>query len=176
MKRLGIRWIVLCAVLVLIGCEKEDPTPHLRDPIYKNLAERHAQHAKAYEESVEKLKSLREALAKTEPHTIEVKDLRRDIQRLEKQVVQDRQWARYYDIRSRRRIVVDRITYRKALESGKPWPDPSEYSGYLVNRRLIEINRNWNARVPKLQDRLTTATKVPAKAGETSSSPDKEGE
>lgn len=55
-----------------------------------------------------------------------------------------------------------RRAYLEAFAAGREWPDPAEYSDYLVNMRLHEVSLNWNARVPKLQDRLPAA-KAPAK-------------
>lgn len=153
--------IVLFLSLSISGCDKEDPNPELRDPIWKDLSERAAAYEKQRDESKAKLKGLREKLESVEPNSMDLKDVRRDIAKTEKALLGAEQLARYYKIRAERRKVEDKIAARAALDAGKEWPDKSEYSDYLVNERVHEINLNWNSRVPKLQDRLV---RKPAKA------------
>lgn len=162
--------IALIMIAALAGCEKEDPNPELRDPIWKDLSERAAQYEKQKEESKAKLKTLREKLEKVEPNTMDLKDVRRDIAKTEKALLGAEQLARYYRIRADRRKVEDKISARDALAKGKEWPDKSEYSDYLTNKRVHEINLNWNTRVPKLQDRLVRKPAKTEKSEEKSSS------
>jgi len=81
-------------------------------------------------------------------------------------VVEYGQQTRYLQIRAKRRLLVDRITYKAAFAKNKSWPDPREYSDYLVNMRLQEAPRNWSIRVPKLQDRLSKRAPAAEKAKE----------
>lgn len=160
------RFFIVCSIafIVLIslsGCEKEDPNPELRDPIWQDLSKRAADYEKQRDESKAKLTGLREKLEKVEPNSMDLKDVRKDIAKTEKALLGQEQLARYYKIRAERRLVVDKISARDAHASGKEWPDKAEYSDYLVNMRLHEISLNWNKRVPKLQDRLV---RKPAKA------------
>lgn len=152
---------LMCATLC--GCSKEDPHPEARDPIYADLVRRLTEHQKAVDEAKGKITELTDSLEKAEPNTIEKRDIERDLAKYKHQLLDSDQWARYYKIRSERRRIVDKIVYREAFAAGKEWPDPHEYSDYLTNRRLVEINRNWNARVPKLSDRLPSSTKAAAK-------------
>ncbi len=160
------RFFIVCSiafmiVITLSGCEKEDPNPELRDPIWKDLSERAVHYEKQRDENKAKLKTLRESLEKTEPNTMDMKDVRRGIAKTEKALLGAEQLSRYYRIRAERRRVEDKISAREARSQGKEWPDKAEYSEYLVNRRVHEINLNWNSRIPKLQDRLV---RKPAKA------------
>ncbi len=160
------RFFIVCsiafiAILSLTACEKEDPNPELRDPIWQDLSKRAADYEKQRDESKAKLAGLRERLEKVEPNSMDLKDVRRDMAKTEKALLGQEQLARYYKIRADRRKVVDKITAREARASNKEWPDKAEYSDYLVNSRLRETSMNWNARVPKLQDRLV---RKPAKA------------
>lgn len=153
--------IAFITIVSLSGCEKEDPNPELRDPIWKDLSEQAAHYEKQKEENKAKLKELREKLQKVEPNSMDLKDVRRDLAKTEKALLGAEQLSRYYRIRADRRKVEDKISAREALAQGKEWPDKREYSDYLVNKRLHEISLNWNSRVPKLQDRLV---RKPAKA------------
>lgn len=147
----------LIAALTLGACSKEDPNPELRDPIYADLGKRQADAQKAYEEASAKIKELVEKLEKAEANSLEKRDMERDLRKYRKVALDSEQMARYYKIRVERRRIVDKAAYREALEAKKEWPYPDEYSDYLTNRRLHEISLNWNARVPKLTDRLPSS-------------------
>jgi hypothetical protein len=150
---------ILALVFSLLGCNSEDPHPELKDPIYKDLKGRAEAHAKAIEESEKRLAELRGSLAKAEANSIEQKDFRKGIAKEEAVVHEGRKWSKYYNIRAARRAVVDKISAREAASVGEEWPKKSEYSDYLLNKRLREAPPNWNARVPRLQDRLKKAAK-----------------
>lgn len=166
MSRFNFLILFLALALTLTGCKQEDPNPELKDPIYKDLQGRASEYKKAYEESKARIVVLRESLAKTEANSIERKDVQRDLAKTEKKLLNEEQLERYYRIRSERRKVMGRMEYKKAFSEGKEWPEPKEYSDYLVNIRLQGAHRNWNARVPKLQDRMPSSTAKSAKKEE----------
>jgi hypothetical protein len=157
----------------LSGCSQEDPNPELKDPIYTDLSKRAADYQKQADDATVKVKNLRESLDNAEPNTIDVKDIRKDLLKTQVELTGTSQLAHYYKIRADRRKVVDKIEYRKALQSKAVWPDPHEYSDYLVNIRLNEIDLNWGKRVPKLQDRIS---KYNDPKRETASKPKEGGE
>lgn len=168
MKRF-IPAIALVILTLLTGCSKEDPHPELKDPIYLDLKKRADELSKSKEESAVKIKGLLESLDKAEPNSIERKDIERDLAKSRTLATVIEQQATYYRIRSERRRIEGRMAYKKAFQEKKPWPDAGEYSDYLVNRRLNEVNLNWNSRVPKLQDRLLIQEKSEAKGDEAAS-------
>lgn len=157
MSRFIIYLLLPLWIVSLTGCKQEDPNPELKDPIYKDLQGRASEYKKAYDESKIRIVTLRESLEKAEANSIERKDVLRDIAKTEKKLLNEEQLERYYRIRAERRRVVGRMEYKKAFAEDKEWPDPKEYSDYLVNIRLQAAQRNWNARVPKLQDRLPSS-------------------
>lgn len=148
----------------LAGCKKEDPTPELMDPIFKDLEARYSAYQKNYEESKAKIPALQDSLAKAEPRSIELKNFQTELSKEKLKLMNAEQLSRYYRIRMERRRLTSRISYKKAFLEDKPWPDPSEYSDYLVNIRLQEANRNWGARVPKLEDRQPGSASAKPKA------------
>lgn len=156
--------VMLIFSLAIVGCKKEDPNPELIDPIWKDLTARHAAYQKNYEESKAKIPLIEESLAKAEARTIELKNFQKELSKEKLKLMNAEQLSRYYRIRAERRKLTARIAYKKAFAEKKPWPDPREYSDYLVNTRLQEANRNWAARVPKLQDRLPSSTPEKPKA------------
>jgi hypothetical protein len=151
--------MVLLAIfsLALSGCRKEDATPELLDPIYADLEKRATEAQKSYDDEIKNQDGVKAALEKAEPNTIELKNARRDLSKSEAKLLDFGQKALYYKIRAKRRLLVDRITYKEAFAKDQPWPDPHEYSDYQVNIRLREAPMNWSVHVPKLQDRLAKA-------------------
>jgi hypothetical protein len=167
--------VLMISVLALVGCKKEDPNPELLDPIYKDLEKRSSESQKSWDEDIAKIKELREKLEKAEPNTIDKKNVLRDLDKASKSLIQSEQNAKYYKIRLQRRLLVDRLTYKEAFAKDQPWPDPKEYSDYLVNIRLNNVNLNWNARVPKLQSRLESRSPA-TKGGDGEKGKDKTAE
>lgn len=158
MKRFNLALIFLfCLSTQILGCKKADPTPELMDPIYSDLLKRATDAQKGLDEANAKLVSLHEELEKAEPNSIDLKDIQKEIAKTRAQKLRADQEARYFKIRTERRKFEDRIEYKKAFAKGQPWPNKHEYSDYLVNIRLREINLNWGARIPKLQDRTAAS-------------------
>ncbi len=154
MNRFLSALIIIIAASLTCGCSKEDPHPEVRDPIYKDLKSQADLHQKEVEEQKKFLGEFKVEMAKTEANSMERKDFRIKIAKAESNIKNHEQWAHFYRIRTERRAVVDKVTSKEARLADKPWPDPSEYSDYLVNKRLREVSLNWNSRVPRLQDRL----------------------
>ena len=146
--------MLLIFSFVLSGCKKEDPEPELLDPIFADLNRRAIDAQKSFDEQIKKQTDAKAALEKAEPNSIELKNAQKDLQKATLLAGDSEQKAHYYKIRAQRRMLVDRITYKESFARDQVWPSPHEYSDYLVNMRLQESPKNWNARVPKLQERL----------------------
>ena len=157
---------LLYVALILVGCKKEDPNPELLDPIFKDLEARAAAYGRNVEEAKAKIGPLKEQIEKTEARSIDLKNLEKELAKEKIKLMNSEQLERYYKIRAERRKLTGRLAYKKAFSADQPWPDPREYSDYLVNIRLQEANRNWGARVPKLQDRMPGSVKGKAKTPE----------
>jgi hypothetical protein len=157
MKR-SMQWVSIALVaLCLFGCKSEDPNPELLDPIYKDLLSRTDEATKSLEEHTVRRKELELFLETAEPNTIDLKKARLELIKVRNWQRRAEQQASYFRIRAERRKIEDRRNYKIAFQNNQPWPDKAEYSGYLVNKRLHEVNLNWNARVPKLADRTSSS-------------------
>lgn len=154
--------LLLMVIFTVAGCRKEDPNPENLDPIYKDLKARSDNYEKELEETKKSIAELRKDLEKAEPRSIELKNIQRDLAKTQAKHDGADQLFRYYKIRAERRRLMGRKAYRAAFAQNKEWPDPREYSDYLVNMRLHEVNLNWNARVPKLKDRTPAKVINPA--------------
>jgi hypothetical protein len=152
-----------CFLQFLSGCTSENPEPEKMDPMFAEFEKRIEAYKKDVEEQTAKIKGFREALAKAEPNSIERKDILRDLEKARRKLLDSEQWLKFYTIRMKRKLVVDRVEYKRALAEGNQWPVKSEYSDYQLNRRLVESSRNWATRVPKLQDRVPGSSGAPKK-------------
>jgi hypothetical protein len=169
MRRFNQCWlcgVAALSILFLTGCKTEDPNPELLDPVYVDLDKRANDFKKAYDEQVKMQDEARATIEKSDPNTLELRNARADLLKSEHKALDFDQKARYFEIRAKRRLYVDRLTYKEALAKNKVWPDPKEYSEYLVNMRLQDAPRNWNIRVPKLSARLPSSIVSEKKAPE----------
>ncbi len=148
---------VTISLISIFGCNRPDPNPHFMDPIYKHLGERVSQTKSQLDTEIKALEEAEKTLAKTQPLTHERKVAERDVQSIRKRIEGLRQEFDYLSIRLERRLVEDKVNYRLAFEKGEAWPDPEEYKAYLTTLRLNQASKNWNERVPKLQDRILAA-------------------
>ncbi len=147
-------FLIILVCLFMFGCKKEEPNPEVRDPIYNDLSARYAESQKALDEATATLKEKKEALEKAEPNTIDRKALLKEIKTAQDALVEHTRRTTYYRIRSERRAIEAKISYKHAFQEDKPWPDPKEYSDYLINQRLRNVSLDWGRRVPKLQQRI----------------------
>lgn len=157
---LGLIALCLCC---LVGCRKEDTNPELLDPIFKDLDKRASDSQKGLDDEKKHQDELVVFISRAEAHSLELRNAKRDLAKSKMLSSALEQDAHYYQIRAKRRMLEDRINYKAAFAKKENWPDPREYSDYLTNSRLRQVNLNWNAHVPKLQSRLSTVAAKPEK-------------
>jgi hypothetical protein len=151
------RLILLICTLMVLGCKRENPNPELIDPIYKFLVEQNSALKSSLEGEKKKLEEGIKALEKTLVNTPERKIAIRDNQSTKGRIARLEQEYKYSEIRKERRRVEVRRDYKIAFNADKPWPNPQEFDDFMTQHRLRNASRNWNARVPRLQDRITAA-------------------
>lgn len=155
--------LMISLALFLLGCTREDPNPETRDPIYKFLQTEYSTLKGAFDVERKKIEEAEKALAKTEPLTHERKLALRDLESAKRRLAKIEQDAAYIEIRAARRKVEARRDYKLAFLAGKQdqWPDPKEYEHFMTQHRLRTASRQWDARVPKLHDRILAAWPKP---------------
>lgn len=136
-------------MLSIAGCKQKIPDPHTIDPIYADLG-LEAKNARTAEETERKaiveLKKKIEALPARDP----IKgQMIRELYSRERNVVQLKQRAEYFEIRRLQREEYDAQAYEKAFNADQPWPDPQEFKEYKKLKQLNAASRNWDDRVPK---------------------------
>ena len=174
MSRLRIAALSAFTLTCLAGCKQPEANPEQRDPIFKDLEARATAHAKTATEARTSLAGLTESLAKAEVNSIDKKQIEKDLAKTRITLRNAEQWAHYYEIRSARRKVEAKISYRRAFDANQPWPPKSEWAEYQVNRQLVESPRDWNVRVPKMSSRGVAGKPAP-KGGHGGGEPKKSG-
>ena len=149
-KLLSIRLLclVICA-LFIFGCNREDPTPEVRDPIYKDLMAEKKMLEQFREDFIKKIAAAEIELEKSQPRTMERKTAINDLLKEQMNLAKTDQLIEYFDIRTKERYVEARRAYREAFRNKQPWPDKNEFEAYKTNKRLLHASKNWNDRVPR---------------------------
>jgi hypothetical protein len=148
-------------VMGSLGCKRRDPNPELRDPIFKFLTEQLGGLKTELENEVKKIEEAEKVYAKTAPLTYERKVALRDLEAARRRAAALRQEKEYIEIRTERRRVEGRRDYSIAFAADQEWPDPKEFEHFLAHQRLRTAPRKWDARVPKLNDRILAAWPKP---------------
>jgi hypothetical protein len=171
--------LILMTILIMstLACKRRDPNPEFRDPIYRFLLEQSTGLKSSLESEFKKVEEAEKAYAKTEPLTHERKLALRDLESSRRLIAIAHQQIDYLDIRTERRRVESRRSYKIAFDADKDWPDPKEFEYFMAEHRLRTAPRKWDARVPRLQDRILAAWPKPdpkAKKQEEAQAPEEE--
>ncbi len=143
--------IFLIFSVFLLGCEKREPTPELKDPIYLDIRTQQGLAEKAVAASNAKIAELKGELSAALPQTGQIKLLQRRIFQFEKERDIYQQQVKYWIIRLEDRAKQARIDYNKAYVDKKPWPNPKEYEVYLSEKKLRLAKIEWDAK-QRLED------------------------
>lgn len=141
--------VILSILMLTLGCNRPDPNPELKDPIYKDLKSEYSKYQKYVEDEQKKLDEAMLEMEKIEPRSLDRRAKTMEIRSFKKNILEYTQKAEYFRIKMELRRVYGRKAYRIAFQKGEDWPDPSEFKAYETNKRLQEAPRNWSHRVPK---------------------------
>ncbi|MCB0413473.1 MAG: hypothetical protein KDD50_04010, partial [Bdellovibrionales bacterium] len=97
-----------------------------------------------------KKKKLNKDLKNSSPRSADKKVALKNIKNTKLKIKFLAQKEKYLKIRTERRRIEGRRQYKINFSQNKPWPDPQEYTAYLKNKSLNDIDLNWQSRVPKL--------------------------
>lgn len=132
--------------LTLAGCNKPDPNPENKDPIFSDLSAQAEEMKKAAEAEEKQLEEHKKALAEVVPQSGQIKYAQKRVYESEAKIQKLKQEAQWLKVSARERLKQDKINYLKAFNKGEPWPDPKEYAEYKEQMRLRRIKLNWNVK------------------------------
>lgn len=161
MTRIAI--FICISLLFLVGCNKPDPNPELKDPIYDYYQKKLAAAKAEMTEADKKLYEAQLEMNKVKPQTGQIKYATKRIYAAKDKIEKIRQRYVYYQLKVDSQIQKSRDSYMKAFEEQKPWPDPEEYQSFLATERLIEAGSDWKpkARVEKYKQARSQASIQP---------------
>ena len=140
--------------LTLGACRSEDPAPELKDPIYLDLQKEYRLREDQHKKSLDKVAQLEKEAQKMAPRSIDIKTNQKELLTEKETLLKIEKEKEYYRIASIKRRAEAQVSYKKAFAENKEWPDPKEYETYQNFKKLREKSRNWNERVPKLNNPL----------------------
>jgi hypothetical protein len=143
---------LILATLCLVGaskCEKPEPNPEGRDPIYQDLAALQKSTEGDLATESKKLDDLDKeigAMKTRDSAKLHAMGVRSS---MEKRILQMKQMAQYYEIRATERKAYDEKDYLEAFNAERAWPDPATVAEYQARKKLRNASRNWEDHVPK---------------------------
>jgi len=140
-----LRYLMLF-FLLLTACEKPDPNPELKDPVYSDIAAQLDVVSKAAESEKKNLEGHEKDLASVTPQTGEIKTVQKKISDTLALINRWEQERSYLQLRLASRKKEDFLSYNKAFVEKKQWPDPEEYKAYKENQKLRTAKRSWDVK------------------------------
>ncbi len=140
------RILLLFLPFLLFSCNKPEPTPEIRDPIYQAYKSQLDLAKKAAAEAIKTLEEKKAALEKVKPQTGQIKYAQKRYWDTQRTIDSLLQQEKYWTVKIKEREDTARTEYLKAFKSGKTWPDPKEFQEYSAEKRLREARLQWDTK------------------------------
>lgn len=130
----------------LISCNKPDPNPELKDPIYLDLVAATSAVTNQLENEKKTLadhrKTLREVALQTGQNKYAEKRVRESAERINK-LEQEKQ---YLELKVEAHKRAAKKSYLQAFKNGEAWPDEKEWNSYKTEKKLQSASKTWSAK------------------------------
>ena len=136
--------ILIIIPFLLFGCNKPQPTPELRDPIYLDLVTKLQNTEKDLIEARGQLQEQVEAKKKVIPQTGQNKFADKRFFAAENRIALIEQQKKYFTILVEQRKMAARKSYLDAFYAKRPWPDSAEFEEYQSKNKAEAPARPWN--------------------------------
>lgn len=138
--------ILLILALFLGACEKMDPNPELRDPIFRDLKDQLAMTEKMKQDEEKQLLEHQKNLKAVVPQTGQIKFAQKRIFDSQNKLTRYEQQIKYWKIRIIERKNHTRERYAQAFHKKEEWPVPTEFIQYQSEKRLREAKLSWDVK------------------------------
>lgn len=139
--------LLLQCLLFILGCEKPDPNPHLKDPIYSDILSEITAHQSSIEAEKKQLEEHQKAAKEAKPQTGQIKFAEKRVWDSKERLAKLNQMLRYWQSRQISREIEAKESYQKAWDAKKPWPEPEEFERYKAQKKLSEVgSKEWSAK------------------------------
>ncbi len=140
---------IITAILILfalVACNKPDPNPELKDPIYSDLQSQLGTTTAAVEAEKKKLEGFENDLKGTIPQTGQIKFAQKRVFESQALISKLEQEKSYLELKIEQRRKAAVLSYRKAFAKKEDWPDPKEYASYQAEQKLRKAKRSWDVK------------------------------
>lgn len=150
---------------LLCACNKPDPNPELKDPIYLDLETRIKEVEGQLATEKKNLEDANNELKKAVPQTGQIKFARKHFFDVKARMEKLNQELRYYKSRKETRIYEARNSYMDAFEKKEPWPDPKEFEEYGIAESARKKSRIWSVKERIAKESSSASEKKPVGEG-----------
>jgi hypothetical protein len=172
--RVNLILVVWLSLSSLLSCKSKLAEPEATDLIYLDLKKQEATSEKEYEDAIKQLAEDEKKLKESVPNSLELKQLRKEMESVSVKRNRTQQMAHFFHIRAEKRKFEARVSYNDAFSKNEEWPPKGEYESYLKNQSLRNISMDWQTHVPSLTDRYSKNTQQKTK--QEASKGEKDGE
>jgi hypothetical protein len=139
--------LFLVLLIILAGCNRPNPYPELKDPIYRDIENDLRNAAREVEAAIKEKDQAYAQIQTAQIQTGEIKAKWSSFYEAEKRLEKVRQKHKYLELRLDSRKTEARKTYQDAFAKGEPWPDPEEFRLYMIAKNAREAPRDWDQRL-----------------------------
>lgn len=136
--------LLLCFSLLLIGCDRPDPQPQLRDPIYLDIQSEITSLQQSLDAESKTLIEHQKSLAEVVPQTGQIKYAQKRVDESKAVLNKLNQEIEYQRLKLQAQEKKARASYKKAHESKEAWPNPTDWSEYQTEKRFRTAKKTWD--------------------------------
>ncbi|WP_413569136.1 hypothetical protein ACLWBD_17650 [Bdellovibrio sp. HCB117] len=159
---------IVCLIILsfaLSACNKPDPNPELKDPIYSDLSATLAATTQAIEAEKKALEGFQKELSEVVPQTGQIKYAQKRVFDSQQKIARLEQEKQYYELKIEARKKSSKKSYMAAFKKGESWPNPKEFEDYQAQKKFREAKRTWDVK-QRMQELGVGDEKAPAAPAE----------
>lgn len=137
---------IILASLFIVSCNKPDPNPELKDPIYSDLLMSAASVSQQLEVEKKTLEDNKKALSEVVLQSGQNKYAEKRIRESNNRISRLEQEKQYLELKIEAYRRAARKSYLQAFKKGEPWPDPKEWSAYQSEKKLLTAKKTWDVK------------------------------
>lgn len=133
-------------VIAIVGCNKKDPTPELRDPLIQELENRKKVVEQELVSAKEALTEAEANMSKVVPQTGQIKYATKRVNQARSRITKAQQQIQFLEIKIEAQKYRAREEYLKAYYAKKDWPSDEDREDFRLMVKAYEMERNWSAK------------------------------
>ncbi|WP_295901222.1 hypothetical protein [uncultured Bdellovibrio sp.] len=137
---------VTIILFALTACNKPDPHPELKDPIYSDLTASLAATSSALENEKKTLAGHEQTLKDVVPQTGQIKYAQKRVDESKAKIIRLEQEKQYLELKIEARKKLSKKSYMQAFKKGETWPDPKEWESYQTEKKLRNAKKAWDVK------------------------------